>query len=202
MDMQPQQTPGHNNYDFIMSPNQPTQPSRLSGSSKTQRILFVGISAIVLIILIIIVSSLLNSGPNNKETLLKITQQQTELARIAQLNTAGASQTTKNVAMNTSITLTSDRNQLLKTLAARGIKIKDNQLIASRNLNIDKTLDQARAASAFDATFLQTLEESLTDYQTTLKTAYDQSESKSIKQELSHDYSDAKLLSMQIAKGQ
>lgn len=200
MDMQPQQTPNPGgNYDFIMNPNQaPKRPLLPGGNSMAQRAVMVAIGAVVLMIIIIIVSSLLNSGPDNKLSLIKATQQQTEMVRVSDLTNTSGSQTTRNIALNTSLTLASDSQKLQAALAERGIKIKQKQLLAGKNPDTDKKLDQAKAASAYDTTFLQIMDDSLGDYQATLQDAFTNSHSPTLKQLLSQEFTNAKLLRNQI----
>lgn len=185
-------------YDFITAPPQAQAKKSFFAGGYKQRLPLIAGGGVALLFVVILLSSLLNSGPSNQDTLLRILQQQTELSRVAQLGVKDAEQTTMNLAYNTSVTAQSDQAKLVTSLAAKNVKFKDKQLAVGKDTKTDELLTAARAASNFDETFLQTLDEQLEDYQATLQDAYTNSGSKEVKTTLSDSYANSKLLRTQL----
>jgi hypothetical protein len=181
-------------YDFITKP--PTQQKKpLIGSSKIAAIAGGGVG---LVIVLFVLLSVFTGGSDNETRLISITQQQTEIARVATLGTLNSEQTTKNIALNTAMSANSDRQKIVAVLAENGIKVKPKQMAATQNPKTDQTLAAAKSAANFDDTFTQTLDEQLAEYQATLKDAYDASKNKKVQTVLSDSYDHARLLRTQI----
>lgn len=166
-----------NPYDFITQSN--TRPSRspLAVSSKRARIAIVAGGAIILIMIAWIVMSLLSgSDKAQNQRLLEITQAQSELIRVSTLaNTGAKSVEGKNLAANTRVSLQTSQGETKKLLAARGINDKGvtKQLGKGKNPKTDAALKEATDNNRFDETFAALLSKQLSDYQTLLKTAYE-----------------------------
>jgi flagellar basal body-associated protein FliL len=196
MVMPPNQQPQRPNLDFIMNPGPPPKKSLLpAGNSTMQRAIFAGVILVLLIIGLVVVSNLLSADTKElKATFTKAAQQQTELVRVAQLGNSSVSQTAKNLGLNTSLTIASDQKLLVSTLAAHKVKISDKSLGKLANTETDKSLETAKAASNFDATFIGILDEQLKAYQTTLNDAYSHSKNKAVQETLRTEYAHAGLL--------
>lgn len=185
-------------YDFITKP--PT--AQKSTPSLKQKLPLIAGGGVALLILLFIVLNLFGGGPSNKDMLLKITQQQTEITRVAGLGTKDASQTTKNVAYNVNFSLSSDKAKLRQALAQNGLTFKDKEILVGANPKTDELLKTARTASNFDETFLKTLDTSLADYQATLQDVHKTSKNETIKKSLADAHKHSELLRTQIKSAQ
>lgn len=198
MHMPPGNQP-HNQYDFIMGNRQKSKRPSLSlpapDSQKQRIIVLAGIVAILLIFFLFIIA-IVRGGGENKDTFLKVLQQQTEIARVAGIGAAeaSASQNTKNAATNTQLSVSSGKQSLVKTLGTVGVKFGDKQLAGVPNQKTDERLTEAKAAANFDSTLIALLSEQVTDYQASLQQAYDTTGSKSLKGALATEYQNAQTL--------
>lgn len=172
--MPPQQ---QNQYDFILngSPKAPRRP--LFGNSLGARIAVIA----VLVILVIIAGAVINSflGKDKAaqtQRLVEISQAQTEIVRVSALaNEKAKDGNTRNYALTTQLSVQSSQQQIMKTLAARGVSEKSvsKKLAASKNPKTDAALDEAVKNSRFDETFTTILDKQIADYQLLLQTAYE-----------------------------
>jgi hypothetical protein len=185
-------------YDFITKP--PT--TQKTASSVKQKLPLITGGSVALLITLFIILSLFSGSPSNKDTLLKISQQQTEIARVAVLGTKDADQTTKNIAYNVNFSLSSDKAKLLQALAQNGVTFKDKETAAGANPKTDELLDSALAASNFDETFLKIVDTGLADYQATLEDAHKNTKNEAIKKSLVESYKHSELLRTQITSAQ
>lgn len=200
----PPQQPNKPNFDFIVNPGQAPKKQLLpTGGSAVQRAIIVGVGVVLLIIAAVVVNSLLTSGSKEQQaTLLKAAQQQAELVRVANLGTTASTQDIKNLAINTSLTMTSDQKQLIDTLASAGMKINQKQLLLGKNPDTDEAFAAAQAAANFDATFTASITEQLTAYQTTLQNAYNNSRNPDVQGLLKQQFANAGLLLQQASPAQ
>jgi len=193
-----------NQFDFINNAGQkPKKPmvSLPAGNSQTQRILiFSGIIAVVLIF-IIFIFILANRGGENKEQFVDIVQKQSELTRIATLGGTepSANPDVKITATNISMAVSSDKQSLVAALAKKGMKLKGKQLNGVPNQATTKLLTDAKAAANFDSTLITTLSDQMDDYRNSLEAAYNQTKSRSLKDNLSKAYQHTDLLQRQLA---
>lgn len=166
-----------NPYDFITQSNSHPPRSPLVGNSKRARIAIVVAGAIILIMIAYIIMSLLSgSDKAQNQRLLEITQSQSELIRVSTLaNTGAKSVESKSLAANTRASLQTSQFETKKLLAARGINDKGvtKQLAKGKNPKTDAALKEATDNNRFDETFATLLNKQLTDYQTLLRTAYE-----------------------------
>jgi len=200
-----QQQPGVPNqftpqqYDFIMGdqpkPKKPLIPMPSGGSSKTQRLIFVGIGVLVLLIIVIVFASLLSSkSKSGTENLVTVAAQQTEIVRVAKLGTTKAgSSAAKNLALTTQLTVNSQKNGVVKYLLSNKRKVNNKELSATKDIKTDTSLANAETNGRFDDTFVQIIRDLLAKYQASLKTAYSASGPKG-KALLDQDYKDVSVL--------
>jgi len=188
--MPPQQSQNQPNFDFIMNPNQPSAKKSLlpAGNSTKQRVAIVAIIGGVLLVFLLLLMLILGGGGDNKQNLLKVAQQQTEIVRIANMADQSNDQSLKNLAANTSVTIASDQSRLAGTLAGNGIAFKKKELALGQNSKTDQVLEDAKAAANFDAVLRDTLIELLTDYQASVKLAYENSGNADVKNQLDATY--------------
>lgn len=185
-------------YDFITKPPEGLKKSSTLGA----KLPLIAGGGVALLIVLFILMKLFTGGSDNSTRLLNAAQQQTEIARVATLGTTTGAQPTKNIAFNTSYSMTSDSQKLVTVLAANGVKIKAKQLAGKADPKTDESLKAAKAAANFDETFLKTLDEELADYQATLQEAHDNSKNQAVKKVLSDNYANSQLLRTQIKESQ
>lgn len=196
--MPPQQSP-HGNFDFIMNAGQKPKRSLLpGGNSLPMRLIMIAGGIFILVILIVVAMSLFSGGGGNKEVLLKVTQQQTELSRVAEIGMRDSTPPAKNIAVSTALAIQSDQRKLQNVLAANGVKISSKQLSMLRDPKTDERLKNSLAAANYDATVIQVLDEQLTAYQTSLKQAYENSKNQAVKDVLEQNFKSVNLLLKQI----
>lgn len=208
--MNPQQ-PSHpsgsgSEYDFFMNPEQAPKQNPLSrfggGNSMITRLIVVLAGLILLIILFAIVSSILG-GDSNKPNLIIVAQDQNEIVRVAdevsQIGDSQSAQSTQNFATSAALSVQTEQQDLLNFLAAHGTKLSQGQLTATKDTSTDAQLNNAVAASNFDATFKTIMNSQLKNYRNALTIAYQHAKNSDEKQLLSNDYDGAALLLTQLS---
>lgn len=158
------------NYDFIM--NSP-QPKKGFGSMK-QRLLIVLVGGLVLLTIIIVVFAMLSgSGGSSVDNLTSLAQQQTEIARIADIGVQkSTSDATKNLAYTTKLSLLSSQQQTVAFLAKKGKKLNEKTLALKKNSTTDQRLSDAESNNTFDETFTKLLNDELTSYRTAVQAEF------------------------------
>ncbi len=185
-------------YDFITDPGsrKPKKGFTLpSGGSKASRILLVVGGFVILIVFFIIGSSILGSADKaRKQQLIDVVAQQKELIRVAEIGVKKAKTAEgKNIAITTSLTLTSEQSELIAALKKLGVKA-DTKTIGGANKKTDELLTQAEQANQFDEVFIKKMREDLLKYAKSVQTAYKNNESKSTKEALKAQYDNAATL--------
>lgn len=186
-----------NPYQFIVDTDHTKKkPLIPAGSSKQTRILVVLAGLFVLLIFGYVIMTLLSSASNaGKAEVLKVAQQQTEIIRISKIGLDRAQSTaTKNLAMTTNLSLQSDQATLVSAAKASGATIATSELVLGKNAKTDTVLTTAEQSNKFDEVFTKTLQAQLTEYQKSLKIAYDKADNKKLKQTLSDQFTSAGLL--------
>lgn len=164
---------GQNPYDFILKGE--GKPKRtLGGGSLKQRIIIVGGGVLILLIIAIIFVSFLGStSKGSSDALVKVAQEQTELARVAAIGVAKAnSSETKNLAIITQLSMESSQADTVALLKKGGHKVSDKTLALLQDPNTDQQLDAADAGNSFDATFTDLLHKQLNSYRASLQSAF------------------------------
>lgn len=206
--MQPQQQPYQNQpqspveqtpYDFILNAPAPGKSPTGGPSSMKQRlIVIVGIFAL-LVTLLIVFMAIMSGGGNGKDTYLRVQQLQTETVRISDIiATDATSQTVKNVAFNTQLSVMTDKQRLTGVLSATGITFSEEELALGANAEAQTTFTNAQAAGTINTTALTYLQEQVDLYVTALAEAYSASSSAAVKEELNREYAAAELLAKQL----
>ncbi len=186
---------GHNPYEFITNPAKPAKRSLLPAGGKKQRLIIVAVAAVIFITIILVFVSLLSSSGSIKPDYQSLVQQQTELIRISEIGrTKAAGADARNLAVNTSYTISTQQNNLEPIAKKAGAKTDKKTLGLGKNPKTDSALDDAAQANNFDSVFITTMQDSLKKYQQTLKKIYDHTNSKSSKEKLSNAYNDTSLL--------
>lgn len=191
-------------YEFITNPGQPPR-HRFNplpgGTSLPMRIAVVGGGLVVLLIIFLIVRGLL-SGGGNTEALINVGQNQQQLIHLAtnateQSGLSGANQT---FAVTTQVTLSSAQQQLVTYLANNGKKVDAKQLGLKVSAPLDEQLKTAAVSSTYNATFKQTMETQLKNYQQAIREAYNQTSGPKGRKMLSEQFDGSTLLLQQLTE--
>ncbi len=183
-------------YDFIFNPEQAYKKSLLpQGNNKKQRIIIMAAIAAVVLFLIIIVAGLIgNAGKADTEALVSAAKQQQELIRISKVGQQKAkTQAAKNIAVTTLLALESEQDDMKTAISAAGLK-PNAVLKVAPNTKTDEALTSAEQNNRFDEEFLEIITQNLTDYQKSIKTAYEGATSAKLKTALTTQYESANTL--------
>jgi hypothetical protein len=175
--MQPTEAPvapvNHDPYAFIMNPA--TKPKRGlvgGGDSFVKKILVIVGGAIILIIVLVFLVNIIFGSKGNTAELVSMVQSQQELIRVSQKGTQANNQVTKNVAINTTLGMTTQQKEWIVFLKKYGITVDEKTIILKRDSKTDQRLKSAQDNSTFDIVFTQTLAAQLQAYRTSLQTLY------------------------------
>lgn len=202
--MSPEQPPAGppgqpNPYEFFLSPATPPKKG-LGNSSLTMRLVIVVAGVVVLLIVGAVVLALLSASSKSSPAIVTTLQDQHELARLSgQGATQANSQSLKNFADTTQITLTSAQSQLQGYLAQQGVKVTDKQITLGGNPQTDQALAAAQAAGIYDSSFKNIMQTQLQAYQAALKQAFDGASTTGSRQLLQGQYNGAQLLLQQLS---
>lgn len=198
--------PDNNPYDFIMNSGapQPKRPIPLKVPTNGKNGFIVKIAlivggAIIVLIAIMIGSSFLSSDDTNTTELTALAQTQNEIIRVATQGAQnGRDQATKNFAVNTNLSVSTQQLRIVNYLAGKGTKLKPKELGMKESDTTTKQLSQAKATSTFDAAFLQIMQTSLDSYSNDLQKNYEKAGSSTVKKLLKADYEQTQLLRSQL----
>lgn len=197
--VQPSVTPGHDPYAFIMNPApKPKKNFWGGGASMAKRIGIVAGGAAVLIIIVLVFVNIIFGGSSSTDGLISIVQTENEIIRIAGKNSSAVDQVTKNFAVNTQLSITTQQKEWENFLGKYGIVVAPKLLVLKKNLKSDKSLDSAEANSTFDLVFNQMLKSMLNDYKKELNTTYQHTNNKEERTLLDKHYSQINLLLKQL----
>lgn len=184
-----------NAYDFLQDKPAPKRSLLPGGSSKKQRVILALIGLVLLFAAGGIIMNILRApGRAAANDLVLAAQQQEELIRVAGIGEKDAtSPDTKNLAVNTKLTLETDRTKL-RAIVNKSKKLDPKLLALGRDSSTDRTLTSAKQANRFDEVFASTLKKELTEYQQTLKRVHDNASDRATKQVLAEQYAHVKLL--------
>lgn len=188
--------PGNSPYGFITESPQPGKKGFGAGGSKMQRIIVVGaIAAILLVVGLIFASVLGNAGSGAKADYQSLVEQQAEIIRVSEIGVEKArSSSAKNLAVTTKLSLTSSQSAINSIAKSGGAKTDAKTLALGKDGDTDKALTTAEQTNRFDETFIQKLNQLLSEYQKTLKRLHDQTTKASSKTTLEEAYKNAGLL--------
>lgn len=193
----PAMSGGPGQYDFILNGNQKPKKSLLpSGNSKKQRImLVVGGGLALLLVFAVIMMLIFSSGGEDRKSLVKLVQTQTEIARLSN-EASGKSRdpVTLNFTQTTALVLTTSKNQTTEYLAKQRIKIGEKELALGRDAKDDQALVSAEKAGRYDDEAIKIIEQSLADYKTQIQQDFKAATGKNHKQLLQDLYKQAETL--------
>lgn len=169
------------NYDFIMNSGQqqkkPLVPKLGGESSFAKKLILILGGAFILIIIMWVVGNMLGGGGTNVSELTKIVQQGEEVSRVSAQGVGSARVDIRNAAANTTVSISSQKQQWLAFLAKRGTEIKEKDQKLLLNETTDQTLANAHSNNTFDSAFLDVMETYLADYAASLQAEYNRSSS-------------------------
>ena len=185
-----EQRPGQ--YDFMM--DAPTSSRRAPGGL-SPKIVIAGLVGFLLLFAIVIILLISSSGkPNNTIQIVNLAKQQTELIRVAELGLKDARTTqAKDLAITTSMSVTSDFSNLKNTIRAAKLKIKVTEL-KSKDTKTDAALETALQNNRFDEEFMKILQAQLVSYQKNMDLTYKATQNKALKESLKKQYQNASIL--------
>lgn len=179
-------------YEFIMTPG--SQPRSKMPGGPTKLLVIVGGLAAIVIVAVILLSAFSGNKVDDKP-FIAVARQQQEIIRVSDLQYSSLSrQNVKNFAINSQLSLSTDKSKFLLELKKHGIKISDKQILAGANTATDTTLTNAQASSTLDTTLQSTLQEELKTYQTALKQTYAVTKSVKVREMLKSLNDNAELL--------
>jgi hypothetical protein len=186
---------GHNPYEFIMTETPNKKGGLLPSGSQKMRIIIVAvIGAVLLMVGLVLWSLLASSGSGNRELMLKASQQQAEIIRIAAIGSEKAKGTdAKNLAAITEQTMTSDKIALDAVQKQQKIKLSPKEVALGKNSKNDTALTDAEQKNKFDEAYIEITIRDLAAYQKTLRELQAQAGSKT-KTQLNELYTNAGLL--------
>lgn len=191
-------------YDFIVNPGQPKKQNPFTSSSMALRIGLVLGGLLVLLIVFVGIGSMLSSGNSNTPALTNVLIQQQELVRLSDapkndrqsISTANA-----NAAATIELAVTSDSQELRSYMKTAGIKVDPKKLIYPSSKATDEQLAASASAGTYNTTYGDILDTQLTEYQASLKNAYNKTSEKNGREILNKQYDGATLLIKQLETG-
>jgi len=191
----PSQRATANPYDFIINPAVQPKKAPLAGARKPVRLLIgVGGIAAVLILAAVVFVSFFAKG-ESPQSLTSIVQQQQEIIRIAtQGEQQAASETTKNLAYNVDLSITTNQRQIIAYATKRGVKITEKELVLKKDSSTDSLLENAKATSTYESALQKVLASQLQTYLTDLQKTYDSTKSDELKNLIATSYKSGKVL--------
>lgn len=188
-------------YDFIFAEKPIEKKAAFGGSSLMQRVLLIVGGLVVLTIAAVLVTSLFSSREDINGRLFAVTQEQQEIIRIASAgSTKAISNDTRNFALNTQLSLTTNQQAAFAYMKERNGKIDEKLLGAKANTETDKLLETALTNNTYDAALVQTLHGQLVTYRTNLNATYQEVSGENARALLAESYKAADLLIAQANK--
>lgn len=209
LDQQPgQPLPNNTQYDFINAEQinkkkglfgkQTPTAGNMNSSEGFRKRLIIGVAGFVVVgIVIAIVAALIlgSGGSGNTQDMINVAADQTEIIRVADLGVKSArGNQAQNFATTTSMTIQTDRKDVLAAVKNHRTKVNDKLLATSKNAKTDAALQVASQNNRFDEDFTTILTTMLTNYQKKVKAAYDATSNVADQKVLSSSYTHAAIL--------
>lgn len=194
---QPQAPPPGDQYNFIVNPEQPSKGKligKLGGNPFIVKIGLIVGGAVVLMIVLAIVVSLLFGGKTNVDTIVSLAQSQQEIVRLSDMTKDSSSQTIRNAAGNTRVSVQSHQNEWLNFLSAHKYTLDKKTLALKTDATNDARLQAAEQTSTFDSTYTDMMRSQLESYARAVQNAYQGSPSEAEREILTSHYDDTLLL--------
>lgn len=192
-----------NPYAFITDPSKPQKKPFLPGGNSQKSRIFIVLGVLFgLVILGVIVMAVISSiGSSEKQSWLKLAQEQQDLIRISELGSQKAqNRDTKNLAITTKLSLTSSQSTINSLAKKNGVQVDSKSLSLGKDTKVDATLKTAEQTNQFDKVFAEVLKAKLTTYQSDMKKLYDGTQSTKTKASLASAYTNAGILATEANK--
>lgn len=184
-----------NPYEFIFAEKHQPKQSGLLGGSASKKIMVIVGGVLILAAIVALVVTLLTPKDTSFEKLTSLLQEQQEIVRVADLADASAkSIDLKNLAVNVSLSVGTNKISMQKYLSDRNIKITDVVLAAKQDTKTDTLFTSATSSNTFDHTAAQTIQSLLVTYRSNLNTAYQGVKGTNARKELISSYQTAEIL--------
>ncbi len=156
------------------------------------RIMVVVGGLVIVVIFFSILSAVLSSGPTPASLQTVVAEDQAEIIHLSQGATNNASSAvTKNFAITSQFTLTTDQQELVAYLAQSKVKLTPAQLLASVSAKTDAALASGLSAGIYDQTYTQVMTTTFTTYANDINAAYKKTKGPNGRKILSKDYTSA-----------
>jgi hypothetical protein len=196
---------GHNPYDFIVNPQQPSKRRLFKfGGDQSSLLMRIAIAAgggVVLLFLIFMVWGMLFGSKVNIAGIAELTQIQTELVRLSHEADSSGDQAVRNAAANTLAIAESHRQLWLTFLLDNGRKMADKELRLKASAATDTRLKTAAQTGTFDTEYAEVMRSQLTAYANDIRAAHDKASSDAERNSLAEQFEDIKLLLKQWPEG-
>jgi hypothetical protein len=189
-------------YQFIMSENNsPKNGFRPNSSSMKGRILVAGSALLGLVVLVFLVIALFSFFTTKKTGDVKdISARQTEILRVVELGLDGTTnKDTKNKLSTIKTVVSSDKISLSSYMKKNKIQLDAVEQNAKKDKDSDKNLETAKQNNRFDDELNTILDKLISGYTRSLKTAFEENETKSGKSVLSVAYKNVGLIGGPVA---
>lgn len=193
-----------NNYDFILN-NNTSKSSPLQNLTLVKKIIFGLILGMILILFFGVINNIVNNNSAfNNVAMINIAADQTEILHLLN-NTVNSpvpgqtlSASNQDFVGTGILSMTDQQTSFMTFLANYGVKPSPVQLNAKISTSLDNQLTAAGAASTYDQTFTQIMENQLSSYMADLSYAYKTTSIPQGRTLLQKDYIGAKLLLRQL----
>lgn len=172
--VQPSNSPGGNDYDFIQNtPSTPNKPSLFSGNNTLQRVLVVAALLVIVLVILGIGKSLLG-GKSNSPQMIAVAQSQQQVIALSTnaLEVPGLSIENRNFAITAKLSVASDQRTILKYLSSKKVKTNAALLSKTNDAKASKKLTDSIANNTYNENFKIIMKEKMQLYQDSLVTAY------------------------------
>lgn len=182
-------------YDFITNPVKPQRRGLkgLGGGGKSNMLMLIG-GGLLLLTLIITAFSLLSGGSSNKDVLLRVARQQSQLIEIAEEGASnGSTNQAQSLALAVQLTVTTQQNGVIEQLQKDG-KVKPKDYQSAPSSEVTQKLEAGQRNGRFDEAFNSVMGQALSDYQDVLKQANATASGSKTKDLLANDFNNVSLL--------
>lgn len=172
---QPSLPTPENPYGFILNPNKDEKrTSKPLYKGMNKKLLMVASGVILLLLLGIVWSAVSGGGKSQEQRLLNLLAKQQEIIRVSELikKDDSLTQETRNWIGTTTLTTSSEQEQLKAYLASKNITIDKTIYDKAKDTKSDKSLADAKQNNAFETTAKELLTNQLKSYRGDVQDAY------------------------------
>lgn len=196
--VQPPESPspyGDGQYDFLNTPPPEKKKFFSGGNGGVNSKLKLVAIVLGIFMLVFLIFSLLFRGGGDGDVLFSLAQKQNEVIRIAKIGKEKAGENkAQSIAINTSMTVTTQQRDIFNLIAINGKKFKAKELVVGADLKVDEELATAATNGRFDEVFINTIKTQLEQYQAKLKSTFTEVQGKNAKLVISSSNDDVTLL--------